>query len=267
MQALWARKWEKFSIADPRVSIPHESSQTKPEQNAHDHASVRLRADTMPTEPMEPPATHPKPGPWDRLPWSSSYRPRGVSLARFQLASRTREFESAARGRLAPEIGRELAIDYARRTAYWRRNLPVVSSESPRPSGFSSPLGVADIVFWALLIPAWVVVLWLDNQSWLLWLIFAAIIALVFIRGRRQNLAASLMDAIEHRACPACGYDLNGSPDGIEPDLVLDTRTGPRVCPECGTPWPLLPPPAPGGPISGERARTTSDHAPPAPPA
>ncbi len=40
--------------------------------------------------------------------------------------------------------------------------------------------------------------------------------------------------------CPDCEYSLKELPDAIE--LPGDERTGPIVCPECGCPWPLIPP-------------------------
>ncbi len=40
--------------------------------------------------------------------------------------------------------------------------------------------------------------------------------------------------------CPDCEYSLKELPDAIE--LPGDERTGPAVCPECGCPWPLIPP-------------------------
>ena len=40
--------------------------------------------------------------------------------------------------------------------------------------------------------------------------------------------------------CPDCEYSLAELPDAIE--LPGDERTGPAICPECGCPWPLIPP-------------------------
>lgn len=54
-------------------------------------------------------------------------------------------------------------------------------------------------------------------------------------RARRARLTRSLRD----RACPDCNYNLAGAPEGLPGSLA-----GPRTCPECGAPWPLVPPPA-----------------------
>ena len=42
--------------------------------------------------------------------------------------------------------------------------------------------------------------------------------------------------------CPDCEYSLGELPDAIE--FSNGERTGPERCPECGAPWPLVPPPA-----------------------
>lgn len=50
------------------------------------------------------------------------------------------------------------------------------------------------------------------------------------VRKRARN-------AIDHQACPDCGYDLRNlsGPDTPHP-------VGPAACPECGVRWPLVPP-------------------------
>ena len=40
--------------------------------------------------------------------------------------------------------------------------------------------------------------------------------------------------------CPDCEYSLGELPDTIE--FSNGERTGPAICPECGCPWPLVPP-------------------------
>jgi hypothetical protein len=58
-------------------------------------------------------------------------------------------------------------------------------------------------------------------------------------RLARRRLRARIL----HRCCPDCGYSLEGLPETI--DLgVVGIRVGPAHCPECGSLWPLLPPPA-----------------------
>jgi hypothetical protein len=58
----------------------------------------------------------------------------------------------------------------------------------------------------------------------------------MWFRMRRRARAA-----FNDRACPDCGFPLNGIPNTrstIQPSLDL----GPARCPECGSPWPLIPP-------------------------
>ncbi|HVZ94692.1 MAG TPA: hypothetical protein VG797_09300 [Phycisphaerales bacterium] len=45
------------------------------------------------------------------------------------------------------------------------------------------------------------------------------------------------------RACPDCGYDLSGTPEGLPGVAAAGRRAGPARCPECGIPWPFIPPP------------------------
>lgn len=47
-----------------------------------------------------------------------------------------------------------------------------------------------------------------------------------------------------HSICPRCDYDLRSLPRPIEP-AQAGFDPGPRRCPECGEPWPLVPDPPP----------------------
>lgn len=57
-----------------------------------------------------------------------------------------------------------------------------------------------------------------------------------------RGLGASL----QSRSCPDCGYPLGDIPPGIDPSLLGGVNAGPARCHECGTPWPLVPPPVAG---------------------
>lgn len=65
--------------------------------------------------------------------------------------------------------------------------------------------------------------------------------ALVWIKARR---IPAIWRAYRRRLCPDCGYDLSATPDAVPPGLIHGVRTGPRVCTECESPWPLIPSPA-----------------------
>ena len=41
--------------------------------------------------------------------------------------------------------------------------------------------------------------------------------------------------------CPDCWYDLSGT-TVLRPELLDGAFLGPARCPECGAPWPLVPP-------------------------
>lgn len=56
---------------------------------------------------------------------------------------------------------------------------------------------------------------------------------------------ARLVRALRCRECPDCGYNLRSIPTFVGGD---PTVIGPPVCPECGSPWPLVPSPNAGEP-------------------
>jgi hypothetical protein len=67
------------------------------------------------------------------------------------------------------------------------------------------------------------------------------IIAIPFdLRNRQRRRAFS---ALRHDICATCGYDLSGQ--AMQPLGDEMVRLGPPACPECGAPWPLVPPPVP----------------------
>ena len=62
-------------------------------------------------------------------------------------------------------------------------------------------------------------------------------------RARRRHFWG-YWRALELGFCPGCGYDLSGlSHLESRGSTLLDV--GPERCPECGAPWPLVPPPVP----------------------
>jgi hypothetical protein len=58
-------------------------------------------------------------------------------------------------------------------------------------------------------------------------------------RAFRNRLRAALV----RRECPDCAYPLGQIPPGLASDMLSGLDAGPTACPECGAPWPLLPPP------------------------
>ena len=64
-----------------------------------------------------------------------------------------------------------------------------------------------------------------------------ASIVMVYFAGR-----AGLRRSMLRHECPTCGHGLVGIPSSIAPELVKGAVVGPRLCPECATLWPLVPP-------------------------
>lgn len=68
--------------------------------------------------------------------------------------------------------------------------------------------------------------------------VLVVLIALFFYRGRYSGA-----EVLSRRICPDCGYRLGDLRCEINPDEVHGLWIGPRACPECGSPWPMIPPP------------------------
>ncbi|CAG1005443.1 hypothetical protein PHYC_03231 [Phycisphaerales bacterium] len=64
------------------------------------------------------------------------------------------------------------------------------------------------------------------------------LLILYFHRGRQ-----SAADVLARRICPDCGYRLFDLRCEINLDEIHGLWIGPRACPECGSPWPMVPPP------------------------
>lgn len=57
---------------------------------------------------------------------------------------------------------------------------------------------------------------------------------------RYRSCTKRMLNAINHGCCPECGYPLRAHFQSEETRLHA---FGPQICTECGTQWPLLPPP------------------------
>lgn len=60
-------------------------------------------------------------------------------------------------------------------------------------------------------------------------------------RAKLVRSNTGLAAALRGCKCPACGYDLRGIDAFDEFDEDGRPVAGPRVCPECGSAWPLVP--------------------------
>lgn len=89
-------------------------------------------------------------------------------------------------------------------------------------------------------------VLWsiIGQNPWLAALVVAAAVLTLVIRAMRKHRAMQNarngIPANQPCSCLACRYDLTGLPDSI-PHEWIAAHVGPRRCPECGEPWPLVP--------------------------
>lgn len=59
-----------------------------------------------------------------------------------------------------------------------------------------------------------------------------------------------LREALDRPLCPDCGYNLEGLPESKDRCGRPAPGMGPHCCPECGTPWPMIPPAVPKSPES-----------------
>ena len=69
------------------------------------------------------------------------------------------------------------------------------------------------------------------------------LVVILFFPIEQRWFARRIRARLEQRLCPDCGYDLNGVPPAFEKDER--GIIGPKICPECASPWPLVPPPVP----------------------
>lgn len=76
-------------------------------------------------------------------------------------------------------------------------------------------------------------------NSWLIW------IAVVFFAAGLISFSRDFyrfrVDALVYRRCASCRYDLSACPPAIDPQRFGHWNVGPRLCPECGALWPLVP--------------------------
>jgi hypothetical protein len=181
---------------------------------------------------------------WDTLvelrlprPAAFGFTPRTIREKRCQL--RTARYDAAASAGL---VDPTLADDFGERRMRWEFNL-----ETPQKPPVDRPR--KDWSWWDFLWLGW-------DEMFILASLVAAVafavaglvllavwIPLHMLRFIRRTRCRK---AIHRCLCPDCSYDLHGVPDAIQPDSLDGRHVGPAKCPECGAPWPLLPPPISG---------------------
>jgi predicted Zn-ribbon and HTH transcriptional regulator len=190
---------------------------------------------------------------WDTLkdlrfswPWFFAATPR--TARRERARSRAEAFNRAAERQTGLD---QLADDLAKRKALWERNF---DSSEPAESGTTGGNGSAG---WGTWLPDFLI-FGADEIAWLavlagLTALLASVVVVVavavpwfiwhIVRARRR---AACRLAMERGYCPDCGYDLRGVPEPIDPVKLRGQSAGPSRCPECSSPWPLVPPPVRG---------------------
>ena len=195
---------------------------------------------------------------WDRLPVAyprlhEGVRGRGEVDCMLRCVARIEPYELAARAvkdRGAAHASSQralagLADDYASRVERWGERCTVERAGVSGPlmivlCGVVGPLSLVAVVatdarlsslkWWPAALLAAPLVL---PLTW------TALGAAVRLAVPRTTLGRALRD----RCCADCGSPLRGLKQGIEPDLVEGAFFGPRACPRCRRPWPLVPPP------------------------
>lgn len=197
---------------------------------------------------------------WDRLPIAyprlhEGVRGRGPVDCLLRCVSRIEPFELAARavkdrGPAHPSAQRALAglaDNYIARLDTWGGSGQ--ASELPSPArpllialcGIVGPFALAAVI---ISDPRLASLRWwpaaLLTAPLLLPLTWTTLTTVVRLSVPRPTLE----QALRSRQCPDCATPLTGAREAIEPALVEGASFGPRACPLCRRPWPLLPPPA-----------------------
>lgn len=198
---------------------------------------------------------------WDRLPVAyprlhEGVRGRGAVDCLLRCVARIEPYEIAARavhdrGPAHPTAQRALAglaDDYAARTSAWAAATNPADDESGplRPllivlCGIVGPFALASVV---ISDPRLASLRWwpaaLLAAPILLPLTWTTLTTATRLAVPRPSLGGALRD----RCCPDCAAPLIGVACAIDPSLVEGAILGPRGCPRCRRPWPLLPPPS-----------------------
>jgi hypothetical protein len=174
------------------------------------------------------------------------------TIVRRMKRRRIAEYARAARSLGPAQIG-ALSKDLPRRVELWRSALSTNKGLTARgPFVFADPwmgltiLAVVVALFAAPIASAGHSPGRGEPWMWIFWTLM--ILAALLGPFRLRRLRRRLLRALNERVCPNCWYDLVSLPPALEPKLTGGYSTGPSRCPECGSPWPLLPPPVAEGP-------------------
>jgi len=71
--------------------------------------------------------------------------------------------------------------------------------------------------------------------------VLALIVVGFVLEANRRGGHAKAISRLEGEHCPACQFSLVGLPPAVPVELA-QIDFGPQMCPECGQPWPKIPP-------------------------
>ncbi len=231
----------------------------------HSHGSISDRSQVSLSRRV---STHSSPKRWSawddfRRPWTTRAAlldVRGLPARELRMRERTELFERSWSARESRGVGwvaphahlmdagpgmpsdTVLAEEMLRRWSYWR----------PRLHGTPNAMRVAQVIVAFTVLAAWPAGCTLQVAAGMprpvsvglilgIGLTAAAIFGMSAQSMHRRLIR--LRRDLEDGLCPDCGYDLSSVRPGIELGPEKNLRTGPARCPECGSPWPMLPPP------------------------
>lgn len=185
--------------------------------------------------------------PWDRLEFSDKNGPVPLDLrTRFRVEAVEAALESKEPNALL-KIGSEIG----QRRTYWRERLNRMPAGNAALRNWmlaSMPLhrnwnGKLVLLMLALIIAGALI----RDTAIEVVIGFAFIVSLIALfvwNVRRSRKSSAVVHSLETATCPACEWNLSAC-DVVPAESTSGERLGPRTCPGCGTPWPLIPPPCP----------------------
>lgn len=157
-----------------------------------------------------------------------------------QLLTRTAGFDKY--DQLDDQQRARLEVEYWRRIQYW--------TDSTRAGVRWASAASFAVSASVLVVIGALATLAILGEGWLLPVFAAILFAICWGTRARFGRQRRLHRTLTSGACPDCAYDLTGSLPAIEPSIFGGQSVGPRTCPECGVPWPLLPAAMPGSEFS-----------------
>lgn len=172
--------------------------------------------------------------PWDRL---KHHGTDGYVWRHQRSAFRSAKFDEAilADSDFALSLGEELK----HRRMFWRQQRQLLADTPPNRMQVAI-LGL--FAAWAILTLMLAIAFRPSIAMLLTTPLIGVMIVLQIRTGGRPT--SRLLRALDVAVCPACEYDLTGL-DHWPSHHMLEEHCGPQLCPECGTSWPLVPPPCP----------------------